>query len=781
MSSPADLRHVAVFRLSTMSERRRALLHSNAPAIELILREVVLALDRCTGMHTLLLCTEDRAHWSVIAAGEFVRRAKDALRLSIGARPPNTAELLAAIGSVRLADVRLQFPALRERPCPTVPAPPRVWIVPHPYCFQSQLFHPSSCVAELRDELFASTQLATLADACRQNERPTAGLRAFAPTPAALHAWLTRAPYLFLFLAALGNAAVRRRWLDQRMVVGAPQMWNYLLHSLLLRAVDIYWPTDALAAHGIAGIPGLSCVPLPEPRLAMLHHDASPEAVTPVPAAAAVAHPMALGLDFPQQVRITADQPAVWIDSPMLAVAASRTYTGLPSQLVYNFTRQRWALVAECALERIIDDFSGEVLVVPVEQRRVCRNLEFYAADETLPADARVLCVRCWPVDVGAPIVDCNVPMVLVERAGYLSSPSQIASGRCPSEWWPLVAADLLLHPLRGAADSQLLWADGHWWRCCDPGPSVCLDPTPTRESLAAVLAFADAHALAGTPVPTAVFTCAPAAHAAHAFPVPQWYRCRLGCAKCPLSAPLARTGDSAVISRRELALVLWWHWHRFADYLLCVSRRAETLGRDWFAADCWLMKDALATGRTNMPAAAPLAQPKQAAAPVAGRHTSVQLRDSGQWEVNGSVARAAAETNGMQPLAAQIVYLLWLINDGSARNYKSWEYIGYLLYTLDSESTLYELAWRWWSRKYAESSYKESDWTGPRRKWTQLRSVRDLGNGQDLQLSMRKLAGIAKHAAGGRLHYSPDGILRALREFLQECREWFGCDPSAQ
>lgn len=128
-----------------------------------------------------------------------------------------------------------------------------------------------------------------------------------------------------------------------------------------------------------------------------------------------------------------------------------------------------------------------------------------------------------------------------------------------------------------------------------------------------------------------------------------------------------------------------------------------------------------------------------------------------------------------MDPLLARVVCLLWSINDDSARNYRSWVSIGNLLYTLDNQSAAYELAWRWWSRKYGNSSYKESDWTGERRKWPQLRSVSSLGNQRDLLVA---LAHKAKQAAGGSLHYSTDTVQRALQEFVQECSDWFGRDP---
>ena len=823
---PVALRHLAVVSV-TPGAFAQISLRKDPPVLVLTLRDILHAVDRCRGMHTLVVCTNDRRHWATLPVHQFMDRARTALGMQRSNSMPTLAALLTTLENRRLVSATMELPALDAQPPPPASLPAvRHWPAPHPYAFSSQLFWPSESVAPLGTVLFGTQALAAVADACRRSEVRDALPQLFG-TPAALHALLSRSPFLPLLLAALATPRVRSRWVDARMVVGTPQLWAYVLHQLLLRAVDMYWPTDTLAARGIVGIPGLCVQPLPASRLVCMQLK-EPVSSGPIrcewtldgttttlsqiessersAAVEPVCHPMVLNATFPHRIRL--DAQCLWmpLDSHQMAAAVSSAHTGLPSQVVHDYTRDRLFVVAECALDEFIASRGNDaVLRVPIGLRRVCRHLAFYKESEPLPAGACVLLTRQWHAAAlgGAPFVD-GVPLVLVDLAPgeHVDRHARLAPDRVPRRWWPLVSADTLLHPLRSAPESHRLKVNGHWWCCSQPGAAVCLDPEPQLDELRATLGLNARHSPPYAAAPTGVFLCAPPALAAMPAPVPRWHRCRLGCRSCAVSNAVAHSGDSAVLCRQELACVLWWHWQRFAEFILCVSPRAATLGPQWFQLECWALKDALACGADQLRAVTPplrssLDAPLRSSSSVTGaaqmlRTSScsidstqqlapyrsavkLRLRDNSEWEVSAVVSAAAARcTNDMEPLLAHTVYLLWCINDSSAQEYGSWVRVGRQLYQLDPDSGELRFAWQWWSRRYGGDKYKEErDFATGRQKWDQLASSG--GNGGELAMCMRVLASMAKRAGGDTLTYARDAVDRALTDFWDEGRAWWG------
>lgn len=797
------LRHVVTVSV-TPGAFAQIKLAATPPVLVLTLRDIVLAIDRCRGAHTLVVRTADGTHWASVEQHHFMNLARNALGMQHSNVMPQLNRLVLLLGNTRLASVTLQLPAVTARPEPPVSLPAlRQWAAPHPYAFSSKLFWPSPSVGPLETDVFGSQELAAIAEACRRADAPADQLRIFGP-PAKLHSILARSPFLPLLLAALANARVRARWVTARMVVGSQSMWAYVLHTLLLRCVDTYWPNDAVAARGIAGIPGLSVQPLPAPRLFCMHTPSAPQAseeqrqvvryestldgtISLPPSDPLVAvNPMALDVTFPLVVRLTPEQPWVRLESRAMAVAASRTATGLPSQVVHDRAHNQWFAVAECALDEFIDAHAPGSLQVPIESARLCRRLAFYRETEPLPVGAAVLASRVWPVGSQPPLVD-GVRFSLVDLAPgeYVDRRERLDADRVPRQWWPLVHSSMLIHPLRSAPESACVRANGHWWRCTQQGPSVCLDPQPRIEDLRTVLGFAVRHSVPSTAAPTGVFLCNPPALAALPQPVPRWYRCRLGCNACSVSHAVAHSGDSAVLTRQELACVLWWHWQRFAEFILCTSERADQLGPRWFQLECWALRDALARGAAvsrpveASPPSPPInksltASMDSTVQPVAWRGSSVLLRDNTQWDVNRVVVAAAGTQ--LEPLEAQIIYLLWCIDDASAQEYQSWLRVGMQLYRLDPDSDTLRIAWQWWSRKYGGDKYNEDkDFGENRRKWDQLGSANGRGGGENLARCMLSLASMAKKAAGGTLSYPRDRVDRALREFWADGRAWWG------
>lgn len=796
MTDPAVLRHVAVVSVSP-GAFAQIKLHATPPLMVLTLRDIVAAVDRCRGMHTLLVHTTDGQFWAQIDAHVFLDKACTVL--SLPSSIPLPARLMVALGDMRLASATIELPALSSPPslADSVPAV-RTWRAPHPYSFSSALFWPTPAVHPLADDLFASPAMGALIDAVRQATPPQALPVLPINSPATLHAALLRCPFLFFFLAALCNSRVRSRWLTTRHLVGSPQLWAYVMHTLLLRCIDVFWPTDAVAAHGMTGVPGVRVIALPAPRIFCLQPKPIATQATPLitegtthsmlSAAAAppieVPHPMALDATFPQTFRVT--DPCGWqrLDSAPLALAASRHAEGPPSQVVYHSTDRVWFLVAETALDDFIASQPPHTLLVPIESRRVCRRLGFFRENQPLPDGARVLATQVWCKEIGTPVV-AGLRMTLVDLAPgeYVDSVHRLSKEHTPTRWWPLMSSQFLLHPLRST--HRDVWANGHWWQCSRPGPSVCLDPDPPVEEVRAVLALQARHAQPSSAPATGLWLCTPPVHASFPSPAPRWYHCRLGCTKCNISNAVAFSGDGALLCRQELACVLWWHWQRFAEHMLCYSERAEELGTRWFQSECWALSEVMAAPAPPASPPPPPSVQRPTPLPVlrlsgtggGGRAScKVTLRDGSTWDVNPVVKQCAGE---LDPLVAQVVYLLWCINDNTAYDYSSWVRIGMALHQLDPESTTLRHAWQWWSRKYGSDKYHEdTDFTADNAKWDKLSSGARAG--ADLSTCLLALAAQAKRSCGGTLTYERTQVAKALAEFWEDGHQWWAPVNSA-
>lgn len=787
MTDPAALRHVALLSV-TPSAFAQIRLRSDAPVLTLGLRDIVAAIDRCRGMHTLCIRTTDGAFWAQLSAREFLDRARVVLAITGVALSPAPAVLLEILASGKHSGVKIELPVATARPAPPQGiSAPKCWRVPHPYCFDSRLFWPSPAVTTLNTELFASPALMSLIEACR-NTRAIAVPPLLGTVPL-LHAALQRAPFLFFLLASLASNRVRARWTSQRLSIAAPHVWAYALHMLLLRAVDIYWTTDALAAHGVTGIPGLRVSPLPTPRIFCMLPTPAPEDASKyvVPEIhsqsmmsstanmSRIERPIALTANFPRALHLS--DGWMELETAEIAVAASRgNCEGVVSQIVYDTTDKRWFLVTEFSLDEFIESRGDHTLVVPIESRRVCRRLGFFRENCAIPPGSVVLETREWSADIGAPVV-AGIRMMLVDLAPgeYVDQARRLSRDHTPERWWPLVSSRLLLHPLRSEVTD--VYASGHWWRCSKPGPSVCLDPDPSLEEVRTVLGFQIKHASVTSPPATGLWLCSPPVFASMPAPVPRWHQCRLGCQRCSVSNAVAFSGDAAVVCRQELACVLWWHWHRFAEHMLCESDRATELGTRWFQLECLDLHEALASAAPAPPppAPAPATVPVVKVTPVlrlsTGGRNGVTLRDGSTWDVNSIVAECCGPK--LQPLEAHVIYLLWCINDDSAKEYDRWVRVGQKLYLLDPDSSVFKFAWQWWSRKYGDNKYAEDkDFGAHNTKWEKLGSMR--GGAADLSRCMLGLASAAKSAQQGKLVYTRELVTRAINEFWDDGQRWW-------
>ena len=724
----------------------------HADTVSLDRAAMLAALDQARGVHHLVISDAQGLRGTAIATAELRQRCATLIAdLPSGQAPPQRLATMAAMArhaEPLSLDVRpLHFVTIP----PAATAQPDRWTMPHPYSMDPALFWPGQCAATLAD----TSTLLSIVDACQRwrHGQPPPPLAAMFPTAHAAHQALTAAPWLPFLMCALASRRVRIAWLRSPMSVGCAEAWALLGHQLLLRAVDYYWHSDAEAAHALAGVPGVRCRRLPAQRVQLLGRRAADP--TPPSKTVSVAdtfdgrlvdrlssatgvgdiNPLQVSRSFPSVVRLTTETPWAEMVSADAAAIGAASQTGLLGQVVHCRVTARWYLVAECMLDTFIAANSGGSLCVPVEPRRVSRRLVVVAPNDPVPAGAQRL---------HRGVVDLT-PGEWAESPSHLKEP-----------FWPLHASHLLLHPLRSAPESRRVRAGAHWWDCSRPGPSLCLDPMPRADDLAAVLAFQLHHA-PNALAPTATFQVSPPTAAAMPAPVPGWWRCRLGCSRCALSQPVAQTGDSALVCRHELACVLWWHWQRFAEWQLCDSPRAADLGEHWFRLELFALSDALVEARRA--ATPPLS---------AWRNGSAhQFEDASQCDINRTV-EAVASDSGVSPLLVQCIYLVWLINDTAARRYDQWQRVGSLLHQLDSGDE-HRLVWHWWSRKYGGDKYCARDFApGPYGKWSVV-APRHAGERGTTSDCVPFLAGMAKTAQGGQLRYVDAEVRQALDDFQQE------------
>lgn len=752
-------------------------------------REILIAVDRARSMHKLLFCTPDQTYWALLETKEFMERVRSIIKFGQSERMPTVAQLITHLNSSTFGSA-LEFHATTTKP--ELPLGRACeWTIPHPYNLDVNLFWPSEC-AELIKRSFDLDAIG-LSDAPQDPFSLSNTVKIF----------LAESPFVLLFMAALSCATVRTKWIESRMNVMQQSVWSYLLHVFLLRAIDMYWKTDAAAAIGISGMPGVCCILLPEPRLVCLanrqedppltstivRYESTLDGFSSTGVSSSITSELSdmLWIDrsFPLVVRI--DQHTPWREFPTVdsLSAANRNYTGLISLMAVDSTKKRWFLVAECALDLFIS--MHPPCFMPIEKTRVCRQLAFYREDETPPVGATILSTHERISMLGDLFVS-GTKYALVDLAPgqFVDSHTRLPKERIPASWWPLTSVSELLHPLRTSPQSHEIYANDRWWKCNGRGPSVCLTPDPQIESVRSVLAFQLSHSTPSTPAPTSLFICTPPSMAAFPHPAPKWPTCRLGCAKCHTTSSIARCGDGALLCRQELACVLWWHWHQFAERLLCWSSRADELGERWFRHECWRLTDRqprpAASAKIKAPTPVSLdsmvidsTSPQQNKVNSAlkysnGSSTTITFRDNSTWEIPKSIA-TANDQQRISPLGAHVVYLLYHISDTTAQDYNQWVRVGRMLRTIDVASTELRFAWRWWSRRYGGSTYKDSDFDPSSAKWEVLGTN---GDTQQIAKSMLALVGMAKKVQGS-LTYADSTVQRVFAEFWQDGTTWWG------
>ena len=721
-------------------------------------RDIVTTIDQCREAHSILFVSADRTKCASILVADFMMKCRQLLNLD----STSVQKLVAMLKSTTGIGLVIELPAhdIKTFTLPEIPLQsPAVWRYPHPYSFASKLFWPAPC-AEL---LLANPALPGVEEACR---------RAAASKPSdlfdgagQLHSVLTENPFLPFFLAALANNNVRNRWKQPRMQLGSATTWAYILYRLLVEAVRFYWTNDAEAADGVRGIPGLQPRPLAVPRLNyLLSSDNNPNLVqtyvrfestlgfSPRVNEPTPAHPLGLDKSFPYAAHITHTKSWIRLPSMEIALRVASAHTGLIGQIVRLRDADQWYLVAECALDEFAALYPEDGLIVPIETQRVCRKLLFFGENEPLPAGSVVLERGEWSSLDGLADFYCRgntYLLVDLEPGTFFSRPAELDNKRRPLLYWPL--NQHMLHPLRSAPGSTRVLASGYIWDCSLRGPSVCLNPPPLIDSVRTVVSYQLHHFPSSTL--THVYLCSPPAMAAMPMPLPSWCQCRLGCTSCSIKQPVAVSGATALICREELPCVLWWHWMRFAEWMLCWSDRAEQLGVHWLRDEFWKMKAIEAA----------VVVPTTRVASVIQQPQPQGVVSRGKWEINKKVVDAANRRgSGVEPMIVQILYLLWCISDDTCSTELGWFSVGRSLREIDQDNDLIHDLWRWWSWKYGKQTYlPQKDFNGTNGKWYKITP-----RSQDQDLALATLASKAKKARG-TLCYDSKEIDAAIDDFL--------------
>ncbi len=539
-----NLRHTFVFRVPDAGFAQVELLKPY-PEIVVSGAHLLSLIDRCRGMELAVLTTG--SHYCLMPVKALVDQCLRAAQLGSGFSVPDLKTLVQRLYVNHRGNILpvVRFPARpgfpSHIPAP-VGAPPRQWLLPHPGALQ--MFWPTDVVAPL-SALLRTEPFGALQDVCRRTHAPPA-IPLVLDRPQTVLAVVEHAPFFPLLCAALANPSVRRKCLPTRVSLPGQSFWALLLHVLLTRAVDILWPTDALATHGLCGLLGVRAMPIPTHRLISVQTMEAVRAPVsadplvafettldgPVLPAETVPHKGLMCLPRARYLSLRVEDEWHALPHRSFVQTAETHYVGQPAQVLFVPERDQWFLCPEHRLDDFFLAYSDHTVQVLVDEHRVYRHTDnrWYAC----------------PSAAGA-------------TAGELRTVTEVAQ---------------LPHPLRSRHSNPLVAfrADGSAARfqCDHPGASVCLDPPLSDGGVQDVLSFAALHMRATAPVNTAVFACTPPQYAHFPPTLPTWQPCRIAmCMRCrPQRTALALNGDSALVSRQELPLVLWWHWYTFAEHI---------------------------------------------------------------------------------------------------------------------------------------------------------------------------------------------------------------------
>jgi hypothetical protein len=362
-----------------------------------------------------------------------------------------------------------------------------------------------------------------------------------------------------------------------------------------------------------------------------------------------------------------------------------------------------------------------------------------------------------------------------------------------PKHYWPAVAgADNCqsLFPTRTECGPRTLRArlDEQrfgYFRCGRGGPSQRVDVAPTDTAGAALYSTYAAEAVHRASSSSSNNTAAP--HKVFAVR-PPWLAlsptlgvCRFGCGTCRLCAPEVRAG-SALLTRAELPTLLYWLWLDFAERTLAhENTRRPELGA-WLVAQSARALSAVSTS-VRRAAERDTRAPGDASARLVAAvrrsrlHSSTDTGGGGgasaftsgttivfaddegntlpdqQWNVCRAVL-AAATAHQLDPLEAEVVFLLAKRNPEDAHTYTPWSNVGMQLYQIEPDGTRLERAWHWWSAENARTAaqYDPKLFTpgAPSRKWPQLRRKHRGDNPvRDPRAALRSLVSAAKRHSG--------------------------------
>jgi len=744
--------------------------------------DVVRAVDKCRGgvRWITLRAMEPPSGPSVtLTTASFIRLVRAFMRLPAIADAPSLGELCAATSNAPFLEIVL--PTVVPTPVPALVR----WTVGVPRALDIISFHPGAIVSRMTN-FFASESLVSLERQCGDTRAQTGYPCEMFTMQSEVLSICAHAPLFPLLLAGLANTRVRDSLLRTLRlatpVLPSARFWSTLLYVFLRRAVEVAWSTDAEAASMLAADDRVVVIPLGCSRLDVLgaskteaspptslnssmslHYDDSFDALS---TSTDVARPC-IGIDepaLPTHIRIGREEQ--WREIPFNTWGEEMLHhTGYPLQALVLMNDMRTFLCREDCIDQFIAHFATRV-AVPIEPRRVCRRLVFVDAAADVPVGAS----RVVLLNTSKP------PTQLVEWPGYVRNYATLRRLYAdvvtvwPRILWPITSAQDILHPLRSACGyTPLVVATGltttSRFVCGYIGPSRELDGLPSRETLADILAFNAVHAPATAP-PTALFAISPPCSASQPNAVcAAVVGCRMGCMACGSRDAACVRGTSALVTRGELHNVLWWWWHEFAERVLLGDERKADLGARWFVHEARAVHALIHAARRKYPSALHTA-PKPRAGSVL-----LMLRDDNNWSISPEILSCPLrEQAGLTALEANVVVLLFHINDTSACGRNSWIEVGFRLYAIDPDNATLERAWRWWSRRYGGDSYDNDKWDGPRREWTRLHSRKE----RTLSAvgALKWLTSRANQMAGHDVCKS-DQVPRVLQTFIEETSEW--------
>lgn len=750
---PYHLRRTLVFRVPNTGFSQIELLKSQ-PEITITPRIALALLDRCRGMDTVVIVTENGSHHVVVPCPTFVTSCSRMMHAET-ATTPDLSRLLNALHRLSKGGMTMQpmkFQATPGGVPPTLAAKsdqtPQ-WLLPHPRVLLDNVWWPTDVAGSL-ENFFQRPVLGALQEASAWRPSITSVPSVFENLKAVLSV-ATNAPFLPFLCAALANDVVRQQCVPANVRLPRAPFWTLLLHLYLSRCVDVFWPTDALAVHGIGAL--VTVHPLKSPRLLALElldevkapvdreplvrFESSLDGPVVPPSAHASDEPQLMCVSRVHQISIEIADEWIPLLSGAFVQSAETHCRGALSQTLYLPDSDQWFMCPEHRLDDFFFAYADTRVQVMIDEHRVYRR------------------------GPGQP---------------WWASPS--AAGVRPNVLMDVKVTRDLPHPLRSEHPEPMRarCADGTMARflCDSAGPSICLDPPLDPDAMQDVLSFAALHTRPTTPVNTCLYTCHPPQYAHVPSTMPPVQSCRVsGCSRCRrFVTPLALNGDSALISRQELPLVLWWHWHRFAEDALVSSSRAQDLVRRWLVPQCHRLQTLLATSMQNHRDSQPVVTPVHHKAsshnatptasalrrPSSSSSNHHKFSDGTTWDLNRIVCAEAKRMN-LSSLDANVVYLLWSISARSiASDYNSWLRVGMLLYEIDAEQFL--SLWRWWSWRYGDpESYSGlRDWQA---KWSALRSSKSKGPRE----AMLSLTNMAKKCNGGTLSFEPSRVRAALQD----------------